>query len=393
MLGTRPEAIKLAPVILRAARGRDTFEPVVISTGQQADLVDAALGAFGLRPDVDLRVMKPGQALSELTARCLSSVAAVLPDLHPCMVVVQGDTASAAAGALAGFYEQIPVAHVEAGLRTGDLDAPFPEEANRKIISRVARLHFAPTVDAKANLLAEGICPETIHVTGNTVVDALELLRDRIDQTGLPPELPRLACDRKLVLVTAHRRENLGPPLESVCAAIEQLAARHDDLHFAFITHPNPTATQIARDRLAGVPGVTLLSPQPYLTTLRLVRSSWLILTDSGGLQEEAPSFRRPVLVLRDRTERLEGIACGVARLIGTHRSQITRAVTGLLGSQTEYERMVPKNNPYGDGAAAERIVAATAAWLGHSRLQAIRRHPGHSRSEGKTSGLRISAR
>jgi UDP-N-acetylglucosamine 2-epimerase (non-hydrolysing) len=363
VLGTRPEAIKLAPVILRAVQSRRAFEPVIISTGQQADLLDAALGAFGLRPDRELRVMKPGQAVSDLTARCLSSVAGVLRELKPRMVVVQGDTASAVAGALAGFYEQVPVAHVEAGLRTLDLAAPFPEEANRQIISRVTSLHFAPTVDAKANLLVEGIDAATIEVTGNTVVDALNLLRPRVHSAEPPVAVP---AGRKLILVTAHRRENHGRPLRAICAAVRQLAASHRELHFAFVTHPNPAVAQTAREHLAGLDRVTLLGPLNYLEMLRLVADSWLILTDSGGLQEEAPSFRRPVLVLRDRTERAEGVACGVAQLVGTRRSRIVAAVTTLLGSTNEYGRADFSTNPYGDGDAAKRICTSLAAFVGN---------------------------
>ena len=368
VLGTRPEAIKLAPILLRAREHGAGLKPVIISTGQQADLVIPALATFGLEADYELSLMRPGQSVGLMTARCLAALSRVLAKLSPRLVIVQGDTSSAVAGALAAFYEHIPVAHVEAGLRTRDLAAPFPEEANRQIISRVASLHFAPTLDAKANLLADGVDATSIPVTGNTVVDALELLRDRIDQTALPPELPATAQDRNLVLVTAHRRENQGRPLESICEAIRQLSANQSELHFAFITHPNPAAHRIAHDRLAENPGVTLLPPLTYLTTLRLVSTAWLILTDSGGLQEEAPSFGCPVLVLRDRTERTEGIACGAARLIGTDTRRIIREVRGLIESRDHYAGRIPQTNPYGDGFATKRILAAIRRFLEASR-------------------------
>lgn len=358
VLGTRPEAIKLAPIILRMRRRGARLAPVIISTGQQADLVAPSLDAFGLRADVDLCVMRRGQSLARLTARCLSRLSDAFRDLRPRLVVVQGDTASTLAGAMAAFFEKLPVAHVEAGLRTGDLAAPFPEEANRQLISRIARLHFAPTLDAKANLLAEGIDPASIEVTGNTVVDALELLRPRIAETALPAELARdWSPPRKLVLVTAHRRENVGPPLESICSAIAQLAATQPELHFAFITHPNPHAGRVAREHLFREPRVTLLAPQSYLATLRLVAESWLVLTDSGGLQEEAPSFRRPVLVLRDRTERTEGVTAGVATLVGADAERIRSAVLNHLNSSHEFNASGSPANPYGDGHAAERAV------------------------------------
>ncbi len=352
VFGTRPEAIKLAPVILRARAERQ--RTIVISTGQQADLVRPALATFDLTPDHDLNVMRAGQPLSDLTARCLSRVGAILRDLRPAIVVVQGDTASALAGAMAAFFERIPAAHVEAGLRTGDLAAPFPEEANRQVISRLARLHFAPTVDAKANLLGEGIDPESIEVTGNTVVDALRHLGTRIRRTPPPVSVPP---GRKLVLVTAHRRENLGPPLENICSAVRKLAARQAELHFVFITHPNPVAARTAHMRLANRPNITLLPPLAYIEMLRLVSDSWLILTDSGGLQEEAPSFRRPVLVLRDRTERTEGVASGDARVVGTRAERIVDTVVTLLHSPDDFAQRVPAENPYGDGLASERIV------------------------------------
>lgn len=361
VLGTRPEAIKLAPVILEAAAGRSRLEPVIISTGQQRDLVGPALAAFNLAADHDLGVMRPEQSLGELAGRCLSGLTRTLAAIRPRLVVVQGDTTSALAGAMAAFYAQIPVAHVEAGLRTGDLAAPFPEEANRQMISRLARLHFAPTTGAKLNLLREGIEPNWITVTGNTVVDALDLLKDRIGAIESPV---RVSPDRRLVLVTAHRRENLGRPLAAICSAVCRLAALRRELQFAFVTHPNPAAARIAHQRLSGRDGITLLPPQPYLELLRLVSDAWLILTDSGGLQEEAPSFGQPVLVLRKHTERAEGIEAGIARVVGTSPSRIVREVVLLLDSPGAYQRLLPTDNPYGDGQAAKRIVRAICKFV-----------------------------
>ena len=364
ILGTRPEAIKLAPVILEMRRRRSRLQPVVISTGQQADLVGPALETFGLRPDVDLHVMRPRQSLARLTSRCLTRISDALQTERPEIVVVQGDTTSALAGAQAAFLERIPVAHVEAGLRTGNLAAPFPEEANRQMISRLAELHFAPTVDAKANLLAEGIDAGKIEVTGNTVVDAIEWLHPQIAETPLRLAVPH---SQKLVLVTAHRRENLGQPLRAICDAVVRLARQRRELHFAFVTHPNPAAAETVRRRLADRNRITLLPPLPYLETLRLVAASWLILTDSGGLQEEAPSFSRPVLVLRDHTERTEGLAAGVARLVGTKTDAIMHEVITLLDSPTAPAQSLTGTNPYGDGHAAERIIAAFRGLIGSS--------------------------
>jgi UDP-N-acetylglucosamine 2-epimerase (non-hydrolysing) len=359
-LGTRPEAIKLAPVV-RLARRECATSSLIISTGQQCDLVPPALADFALVPDIDLQLMRPGQTLGELTARSLAGLSRVFGNVRPRLVVVQGDTASALAGAMAAFYQQVPVAHVEAGLRTHALSAPFPEEANRQLISRLATLHFAPTTTARMNLLAEGIDPDRVTVTGNTVVDALNLLTDRIQATPPPVET---APGRKMILVTAHRRENFGPPFDAICQTLCRLVELRPQLHFVFITHPNPAAGEVARRRLAGRAGITLLPPLDYLTALRLLASSWLVVTDSGGLQEEAPSFGRPVLVLRDATERPEGIAAGVARLVGTDPRRITQAVLELIESPVAYAQMQATSNPYGDGRAAERILAAVQLLL-----------------------------
>jgi len=350
VLGTRPEAIKLAPVILRLRHSPGSLRPVIVLTGQHPELAAAALADFGLSPDHDLKLSLSGKQLAEATAACLQGLSPVLDRLRPAWVVVQGDTTSALAGAMAGFYQRIPVAHVEAGLRTESLAAPFPEEANRRLIARVAQLHFAPTIDAKANLLSEGVDPATIHVTGNTVVDAVHLLRDRIASA---PSGRTAGDTTKLVLVTAHRRENHGRPLERICRAVRRLAAMRNDLSFVFVTHPNPAASRPAEKLLLGCERIRLTPPLSYVAMLRLVADSWLVLTDSGGLQEEAPSLGRPVLVLRDHTERTEGIAAGVARLVGADPHRIIRETIRLADSPGEYRTMASARNPYGDGHAA----------------------------------------
>jgi UDP-N-acetylglucosamine 2-epimerase (non-hydrolysing) len=378
VLGTRPEAIKLAPVILRAKGASRRFRTLIVSTGQQADLVGPALQSFGIVPDCDLGVMQPRQPLNALLARCLRELGTLLRAERPHAVVVQGDTTTAMAGAMAAFHERIAVAHVEAGLRTGNLAGPFPEEANRQIISRLATMHFAPTVDAKANLLAEGIDAGTIEVTGNTIVDAMHLLLPKLPTV---PAAVEPAGGRRIVLVTAHRRENLGKPLRSVCGAIRQLAHERPELCFAFVTHPNPRAAGTAHRMLTGARGVALLPPLPYLETLRLLRDSWLVLTDSGGLQEEAPSFGKPVLVLRDQTERTEGVALGFARLVGTSTARIISEVRTLLVDAAAYDRLTPGQSPYGDGAAAWRI------------LQSLTRHFASPASKSRSTSADRHAR
>lgn len=366
ILGTRPEAIKLAPVIVHArSHVQKLVRCTVISTGQQADLVEPALLEFGLKPDINMHVMRPGQSLSELSARCLTEITSALRQSEADIVVVQGDTTSALSGALAAFYEKTPVCHVEAGLRTGSRSAPFPEEMNRQLISRIAELHFAPTVAAKAQLLTEGIDAGSIEVTGNTIVDALQMLAPRVANSPLPVSIP---AGSRPVLVTAHRRENLGAPLISICRAIRELAATRSDLYFVFVTHPNPAAAQVARDHLADCERVISLPPLRYLETLKLLDAAWLVLTDSGGLQEEAPSFGKPLLILRNQTERIEGVTLGIARLVGTSTRRIVAEVNRLADSPAAYGEQKPLGNPYGDGTAAARIVESLTRFLAITR-------------------------
>jgi UDP-N-acetylglucosamine 2-epimerase len=365
VVGTRPEAIKLAPVILRARQNRALRRTLVINTAQQADLIGTALCTFGIRPDIELQVMQPGQPLNCLLARSIDQIGTAIRSVSPALVVVQGDTTTALAGALAAFQERIAVAHIEAGLRTGNIMAPFPEEANRQLISRIAQLHFAPTVDAKARLLSEGIDAELIEVTGNTIVDAIRLLTPSL--ASAPDPLVNLHR-RRLVLVTAHRRENLGKPLESICDAVRQLARTCEEIEFVVIQHPNPVGARIVQAKLTGRKRITLLPPQPYLAVLRILSAAWLVVTDSGGLQEEAPSFGKPVLVLRQQTERVESLTLGCSRLVGTSKKGIIAAVTDLLFSPDAYQGLVPDSNPYGDGHAAARIVERLAIFLGTRR-------------------------
>lgn len=365
VLGTRPEAIKLLPVV-DALRAQPGLSPITCSTGQHGALLDAVLAEWGAHCDLDLRVMAPGQSLSQLTARLLGATAEAIAHTRPDLVLVQGDTATAFAGAVAAHQAGLPVGHVEAGLRSGDLRNPWPEEFHRVAIDAVAALRFAPTEAAAANLRAEYGTGRVV-VTGNTGIDALLAAARRLDTdpalaarvaASLPPPAPA----RRLLLVTAHRRENLGPPLAGICTAVAALAAR-GDVEIAWPLHPNPGVCDAVRARLDGLPRVHLLPPLSYLQTVMLMRRSSFLLTDSGGLQEEAPALGRPVLVLRNRTERPEIVAAGAAQLVGTQADDILGGATALLDDADRYAAMARPVFPYGDGRAAERIAAAIAAW------------------------------
>jgi UDP-N-acetylglucosamine 2-epimerase (non-hydrolysing) len=361
VFGTRPEAIKLCPVI-RAAADAAGLAARVCVTGQHRSMLDQVLGCFGVRPDHDLNLMKPGQTLAAVTAGVLTGLDPVLVAERPAMVVVQGDTTTTMAAALAAFYRDIPVAHVEAGLRTGDLRQPFPEEWNRIAAGRLAALHFAPTGGARQNLLAEGVPSERIFVTGNSGIDAVLQIVEALDRGALPrPAWPWLDPTRRLILVTAHRRESFGPGIEEICDALAALAAR-PDTQLVFPVHRNPNVLDVVSQRLGDIPNIVLLEPLEYPEFVDLMRRSCLILTDSGGVQEEAPSLGKPVLVLRDRTERPEAVAAGTVRLVGPHCGRIVDEAARLLDDVTEYKRMSAVHNPYGDGRASARIVAAIDA-------------------------------
>jgi len=361
VFGTRPEAIKLCPVIREAVLSR-SFEARVCVTAQHRAMLDQVLACFEVRPDYDLDLMTPGQSLASVTAGVLTGLDPILAADAPAMVVVQGDTTTTMAAALAGFYRGIPVAHVEAGLRTGDLQSPFPEEWNRLAAGRLAALHFAPTESARRNLLAEGVPEERIHVTGNSGIDAVLHMVAALESGAVPrPEWPWLDPARKLILVTAHRRESFGPGLERICESLAALA-RRGDVQIVFPVHRNPNVADVVSERLRDVPGIVLLDPLDYPAFVDLMRRAHVILTDSGGIQEEAPSLGKPVLVLRDRTERPEAVDAGTVELVGSDPGRILAAAARLLDDPAEYTRRSAIHNPYGDGQASGRIIAALVA-------------------------------
>jgi UDP-N-acetylglucosamine 2-epimerase (non-hydrolysing) len=372
IIGTRPEAIKLAPVVA-ALRADGRFTVEVCLTAQHREMLDPFVEAFRLEPTHDLNLMRPRQTLAEFTAHALTAVDAYLAASRPDLTLVQGDTATVLAAALAAFYQRIPLGHVEAGLRTGNLQAPWPEEANRVLTTRLARLHFAPTEGSRRNLLADGVPDEHILVTGNTVVDALLHAVGVIENERplLPDDLEAVVSGRyaarPMVLITGHRREHFGTGLEQICHAVADLAARHPDVHFVYPVHLNPRVREAVHGILdplrAG--NLTLTEPVSYLPFVTLLRRATLVLTDSGGVQEEAPTLGKPVLVMRDASDRPESLEAGTARLVGADRAAIVRGVSALLDDRHEYERMARAGNPYGDGHAAARIVRRCAEFLG----------------------------
>jgi UDP-N-acetylglucosamine 2-epimerase (non-hydrolysing) len=351
VVGTRPEAIKMAPIVLRLRKEPAVFSVTLCATAQHRDLLDSALALFGLRPDVDLDLMRPEQTLNELFARVVPGVDRCLAEQKPDWVLVQGDTTTVMATALCAFHRRIRVAHVEAGLRTGDLANPFPEEMNRRVADLVSTLHFAPTPRSADRLRAEGVRDTHLHVTGNTVVDALSWI------AAADPAPPAVA---KLVLVTSHRRESFGEPMRRAFRAIARLARRFPDHDFVFPVHPNPNVAA-ALDELRRVDNVRLVEPVDYGQLVRWLRAARLVLTDSGGIQEEAPTFGKPVLVLRETTERPEGVERGVACLVGTDERRIFDKAEQLLTDDDAYAAMAKAGNPYGDGRAADRIAGLLA--------------------------------
>lgn len=359
VIGTRPEAIKMAPVVA-ALRRRPGLRPYVLLTGQHRHLLDQSLATFSIRGDADLDVMRPNQTLSGLTARILEALDPVLERDPPALVLAQGDTTTVMATSIACFHRNVPFGHVEAGLRTGDLRYPFPEEFNRIVASRVAALNFAPTESARQALLREGIADSTIHVTGNTVIDALLEVATR----SVPPSVP-LPVSGRLILMTMHRRENFGAPAAAVLEAVRDLCAAFPDLTVLYPVHPNPNVRGPAEAMLGDHPQVRLTEPLDYENLVAAMKRSTLVLTDSGGLQEEAPALGKPVLVLRNETERPEAVTLGVARLIGTDRARVVAEVSRLLTDPAAYEEMAKGVSPYGDGKAAERIAALVARHVG----------------------------
>ncbi len=364
IFGTRPEAVKLAPVIKELNR-RSGVDTKVCITAQHREMLDQVLNIFQITPDIDLNLMTPNQSLADISAAIFADLDRVLADLKPDWILVQGDTTTVMATALLGYYHRIRVGHVEAGLRTGDKWQPFPEEINRKVAGAVADLHFAPTEWSRQNLLKEGIPDSIIKVTGNPVIDALHYVArmptpkkvlDIFDQIGLAREAKE--SDPRLILVTAHRRENFGQPLENICAALRVLAESYQQkLRIVYTVHLNPNVQEPVYRNLQGIPNITLLPPLDYHPMVHLMKRASIVLTDSGGLQEEAPDLGIPVLVLREVTERPEGVEAGTVKLVGTDTDEIVKQTKQLLDDPSEYSRMAQAVNPYGDGHAAERIV------------------------------------
>ncbi|MBM4024964.1 MAG: UDP-N-acetylglucosamine 2-epimerase (non-hydrolyzing) [Planctomycetes bacterium] len=363
IFGTRPEAIKLCPLILELHKQAD-YRTHVCVTGQHRRMLDQVLEVFGVVPDTDLRLMEPDQTLAGFTSRALAAVAGDLREHRPDLVLVQGDTTTSFCAALAAFYEHIAVGHVEAGLRTWNKRAPFPEEINRVLTSRIADLHFAPTAWARENLLREGVPQDRVFVTGNTVIDALRIAveKARVNPPaipGLPPRLMQEERQRPLVLITGHRRESFGAGFESLCRAVGELSGRFPDTAFVYPVHLNPNVRQPVFGLLSGRPNVFLLDPLAYLPFVALLDRCRIVLTDSGGVQEEAPALGKPVLVMRDTTERPEAVAADVARLVGTDSARIVREASTLLCDDSAWAAMATAVNPYGDGRACRRIVTA----------------------------------
>jgi len=359
VVGTRPEAIKMAPVIQELEKYPDEIQSVVCATAQHREMLDQVLKLFDIRPDYDLDLMQPGQTLSGLTARLLNGLDGVIAQERPDWLLAQGDTTTVMVGALVAYYHRVRVGHVEAGLRTGDKFQPFPEEINRRIADVISDLHFAPTEANRQNLLREGASDSSILVTGNTVIDALQKIVTQ-GRRCVRKEWEQRLNRRRLLLVTAHRRENFGPPLEEICRALAQIAREYaSDVHILYPVHLNPNVWEPVHAALGGVPNIILTPPLDYETFVGLMDRAYLVLTDSGGLQEEAPGLGKPVLVLREVTERPEAVAAGTVRVVGTSCRRIVEETAILLDDSEVYERMARAVNPYGDGRASQRIVAA----------------------------------
>ena len=370
-MGTRPEAIKMAPVI-KALEAHPTLEPVVVSTGQHKEMLAQVVDLFGLKVDHDLEVMQPNQTLASLTARLMTRIDALLTEVKPDFALVQGDTTTVLVASLACFYHKTPIGHVEAGLRTGNIWSPFPEEANRKLATPLVTLHFPPTEFGKTNLLNEQIDPETITVTGNTVIDALQIEAKRQDEpaiqaqidAALNSELGEGWRDTPYVLITGHRRENFGGGFDAICEALATLADKFPDHNFIYPVHLNPNVQKPVYDKLGGRTNIKLIGPKNYRLFVALMNACRIVLTDSGGVQEEAPGLGKPVLVMRDTTERPEGVDAGTVKLIGASAGPIIEHVSELLTNEQAYQAMSDATNPYGDGNASSRICDAITAYF-----------------------------
>ena len=362
VFGTRPEAIKMAPLALKLKSFNQDFETRVCVTGQHRQMLDQVLELFGLKPDFDLNLMKPGQTLSDVTSGVLKGLEQVFAEWMPDLILVHGDTATTFAASLAGYYHKIKIGHVEAGLRTGDLYSPWPEEANRQLTGVLANYHFAPTQSSYQNLINENVNPATVVVTGNTVIDALLQVKTKVEQEQqliqtFEQEFSFLDKSKKLILVTGHRRENFGQGFLNICTALVNLAKKYPDIQIVYPVHLNPNVQQPVNELLANIDNVFLIAPQDYLPFVYLMNRSYLILTDSGGIQEEAPSLGKPVLVMRDTTERPEAVDAGTVRLVGTDTETIERSVIELLENPNVYAEMAEAHNPYGDGDSCQQII------------------------------------
>lgn len=362
VFGTRPEAIKMAPLV-HALRDHPRLKPIVVVTAQHRQMLDQVLEIFEIKPDADLNVMQAGQTLPDVTARIIQGMVPVIEDLRPDLVLVHGDTSTTLSTALATFYAKVPLGHVEAGLRTGNMHAPWPEEMNRRLTAPLCTFHFAPTESSRSNLMREGVDADSIHVTGNTVIDALlkvdaKIKRDAALNSSMAEKFPFLDHAKRMILVTGHRRENFGEGFERICKALAAIAQRKD-VEVIYPVHLNPNVQEPVHRHLAGLDNVHLIPPQEYLPFVYLMQRSYIILTDSGGVQEEAPSLGKPVLVMRDTTERPEAVEAGTVRLVGTDDTMIVAELSKLLDEPAEYAAMSMAHNPYGDGKACERIVRA----------------------------------
>nr|WP_160251191.1 UDP-N-acetylglucosamine 2-epimerase (non-hydrolyzing) [Mixta theicola] len=363
VFGTRPEAIKMAPLV-HALANDNAFDARLCVTAQHREMLDQVLRLFALKPDYDLDIMRPEQGLTEITSRILEGLKQVFAEFRPDVVLVHGDTTTTLAASLAAFYHRIPVGHVEAGLRTGDLYSPWPEEANRKLTGHLATWHFTPTENSRQNLLRENLPDSRIFVTGNTVIDALLWVRDRIlsdrqHYDDLAARYPFLDASKKMILVTGHRRESFGGGFERICSALAKLALQHPEVQIIYPVHLNPNVSEPVNRILSGIDNIVLIDPQEYLPFVWLMHRAWLILTDSGGIQEEAPSLGKPVLVMRETTERPEAVAAGTVRLVGTDEEKIVAEVNHLLTHEEAWQTMSRAHNPYGDGHACARILQA----------------------------------
>ena len=367
VFGTRPEAIKMCPLVLEMHKYPEYIEPIVAVTAQHREMLDQVLELFNITPDYDLNIMASGQTLYDITTRALNGLKEVIEDAKPDMVLVHGDTTTTFAGALAAFYAQVPVGHVEAGLRTGNKYSPYPEEMNRKLTGSIADMHFAPTSTSKENLLKENVNPEAIMVTGNTVIDALQTTV-KANYEFADAEFNKIfARGNRLILMTTHRRENLGEPMRNVYKALRKVLETHADVEAIFPVHKNPKVREIVQEELGGLERVHLIEPMDYEPFANLMGKVDIVLTDSGGIQEEAPALGKPVLVLRDTTERPEAVDAGTVKLVGTGYEDVLRETNLLLDDSVHYQKMAEAANPYGDGKACERIIRAILQKKGYN--------------------------